>query len=196
MGNSQEALEVQCPRCGARPGVMCGNRDKAHPVRRGAALSGLPAPGERSGPLPVPAPALSAPWERGATDNGLVDAPDGPGPGELHAGALGGDEHEIMCCVVLRREDGCPVCDRACWLCEARAGRACRRLPGARRLARVAHVARLWKLGWEEQQQYRDAMTRLCPHCHAQPGRLCRSVPRTGTDARARLAEHPHRQRR
>ncbi|MCX5215581.1 hypothetical protein OG689_41240 [Kitasatospora sp. NBC_00240] len=67
-------------------------------------------------------------------------------------------------------------------------------MPSTRRIAGVAHVARLWDLDWAETEDYFDAMTRPCPHCHAQPEQLCHTVPRT--DTRAHLSRRPHRQRR
>lgn len=99
-----------------------------------------------------------------------------------------------MCCAALRTEDGCPVCDRACWLCDAPAGRACHRLPTARRLAGVAHAARLWNLDSDERDEYLDAITRRCPHCQAQPGLLCHTIPQAAT--RTHLARRPHQRRR
>ncbi|MFE7194050.1 hypothetical protein [Kitasatospora sp. NPDC057541] len=194
MASDQDpALAVRCPQCKAQPGVMCGGRSSVHPVRRGAARGGLPTP--RPYQPAVPAAAVRAPWDgyTGPDTPCWDDDFSRPGPTELRASALGPGEHEILCCAELRTEDGCPVCDRACWLCDTRAGRACRSIPSTRRIAGVAHVARLWDLGWEETEDYLDAMTRPCPHCQAQTGQLCRSVPRT--DTRAHLARRPHRQR-
>lgn len=186
------SLTVRCPQCRALPGVMCGNRSEVHPVRRGAARSGPPA--ERADRLgPAPQRTGPAPWDD-YFEHGDDDWLDRPSPPELHAAVLGADEHEIMCCAKLRTEEGCPVCDRDCWLCHARAGRACRSLPAARRLARVAHVARLWNLSRDGENTYRDATTRPCPHCQAQPGWLCRTVPHT--DARIHLVKRPHQRRR
>ncbi|MFJ1936714.1 hypothetical protein ACIOGZ_29150 [Kitasatospora sp. NPDC088160] len=160
-------------------------------MRHGAARSDPPAR-----PAHHLAPTAGTPWD-GRYDH---DAPwwddhvDRPGPAELRVGALGPGTHEIMCCAMLRTDTGCPVCDRACWLCEARAGRACRSLASTRRIAGVAHVARLWNLGLEEQDDYLAAMTRPCPHCQAQNGQLCHTVPRAST--RPHLARRPHQRRR
>ncbi|MFC8717064.1 hypothetical protein [Kitasatospora sp. NPDC057198] len=161
-----DALAVRCPRCRAAPGTMCDGRDQVHPIRAGAARAAGPGPAFPSerGPARIHG---GAPWEEG-WDRAEPDWHD------LYANPLGPYDAQMRCCLLLRDDEfGCPVCDRDCWLCNARQGTACRPHPATPILQQLAHRPRSWRLGFADVLAYRQAMERSCPRCKAEPGTLC-----------------------
>ncbi|WP_123821508.1 hypothetical protein [Kitasatospora cineracea] len=134
-------------------------------------------------PARTPTAPRTAPWEH----EGDQVEPDWH---DLYANPLSPYGAQMRCCLLLRDDDehGCPVCDRDCWLCDARLGTACRTHPAAPILQQLVHRARSWSLGYVDAAVYRQAMERPCPHCEAGPGLLCTTA---GTGRRA-PRRHPH----
>ncbi len=175
-------LAVDCPQCRAVPGAMCRGRGQVHPVRAGAARAAADPRPDFDPRRRSAASAGPAPWEDG-WDQVEPDWHD------MYANPLGPYGAQMRCCLLLRDDEyGCPVCDRDCWLCDARQGTACRAHPAAPVLQQLAHRARSWNLGYASAADYRQALERACPRCGAEADRLCTIA---GAGRRA-LRRSPH----
>lgn len=180
-----DALSVPCPQCGARATVMCGGRTQPHPLRRAAAQDASAGHPSLPEDLALPAPPPAAAWDAES------HWPD-PDPDPERSGSLSPDG-DSLCMGCAHWAEYCPVCARACWLCQASPKTACTPLPGSRRLHNQAHPSRFWQLDQEAVDAYLRALTVDCPLCKAPAGQLCHS---TGADvARRRLSRRAHHRR-